>query len=149
MSRARYGASGEAANYSIDGIRVVRGDPTSIGRLLDLRSRLSTEEWVALVLRSYGLCGEGRGAGGRMRLLSRLAPLAQPGLRVLLVCGDGCLRAREASSYEGSVMCLQSEYEGSPGSWDCVVSGGEGGRGAYAVSSLLDGDRQHSLVDHP
>ena len=149
MSRARYGASGEAANYSIDGIRVVRGDPTSIGRLLDLRSRLSTEEWVALVLRSYGLCGEGRDAGGRMRLLSRLAPLAQPGLRVLLVCGDGCLRAREASSYEGSVMCLQSEYEGSPGSWDCVVSGGEGGRGAYAVSSLLDGDRQHSLVDHP
>ena len=36
-------------------------------------------------------------------------------------------------------MCLQSEYEGFPGSWDCVVSGGEDGRGAYALSSLLDG----------
>lgn len=128
----------EVGNYSIDGIRVVRGSPASVGRLLDLRSRLSTEEWASLVLRSYGLDGKGRGVSERLCLLSRLAPLAQPGLRVLLVCADGGLRACETSPYEVSVRCLQSEYEGFPGSWDCAVSGGEDGRGAYALSSLLD-----------
>ena len=128
----------EVGNCSIDAIRVVRGDSSSIGRLMDLRSYLSTEEWASLILRSYGFDGEGRDAGERMCLLSRLAPLAQPGLRALLICRDGRLQACEASPYEVPAECLQAEYEGFPGSWDCVVSGGEDGKGAYALSSLLD-----------
>ena len=130
---------GEVANYSIDSMWVVRGNPSSVGRLMDLRSILTTEEWASLILRSYGFDGEKLDAGERLCLLSRLAPLAQPGLQVLLVCRDGCLRACEASPYEGSAKYLQSEYEGFPGSWDCVVTGGEEGRGTYALSSLLDG----------
>lgn len=130
---------GEAATYSIDGIRVIRNDSASIGRLLDLRSRLSTAEWVLLLLRSYGFDGDELDAGERLCMLSRLVPLAQPGLRALIICGEGRTRACELSPYECSAEYLQSEYDGFPGSWDCIVTGGEEGRGAYALSSLLDG----------
>lgn len=130
---------GSIANHSIDALRPVREEAGSVRRLIELRSRLATKDWALLLLRSYGLGGEGLDFFGQLRLLSRLAPLAQPGLRVLIVHEGECAETSEVSPYEVSVEQLRPDHEGFPGSWDCVVASDEPCEGAYGLSMLLDG----------
>ena len=130
--------SGSIANHSIDALQPIREEVESVKRVLRLRSLLTTEEWVLLLLRSYGLGGEGLDFSGRLRLLSRIAPLAEPGLRVLYVHDDECARSFEMSPYEVLVEQLRPDHEGFPGSWDCVAVDGEPKRRAYELSMLLD-----------
>ncbi|MBR3325912.1 MAG: hypothetical protein IKG22_01130 [Atopobiaceae bacterium] len=128
----------DMVNYEIEGLNVVRGGAGLAQRLLRLRLRLSTDEWTRLLMRSYGLGGENLDMWGRIRLLWFLAPLAQPGLRVLLVGDADCAGALEASPYEVPAGQLQLDFESFPGSWDCVVAEGEVDRGMLGLSLLLD-----------
>lgn len=128
----------DVANYEIEGLHVVREDAGLAQRLLRLRSRLSTDEWTRLLMRSYGTGGENLDMRDRIRLLWRFAPLAHPGLRTLLVSDANCAGALEASPYEVPAGQLQRNVEGFPGSWDCVVVEGEVDTGMYGLSLLLD-----------